>query len=457
MDVAKVAYLDPEVEDMLVARRARARGITNLRETWAHRGCAVLVAAGGGLLLAVSSPRALSPVLLVCLVAGYALATRVNFEVGPGTFQPTELFVVPMLLLLPPPVVPAAVAAGMLAGHLPDVLRGKASTATFAPLVASSGFVLLPAAVAIALGTPGAAAGRDWLLVPLLVGAQFVGDFGIAAACSFTALGVRPRQLVEPMRWVFTFDALLAPVGLAVAAAASSSRFAVLLPISALYVLARLARDREAAISNSLELSRAYRGTAFLLGDVVEADDPYTGTHSRAVVELAVAVADRLNVSMNERRLTELVALLHDVGKIRVPKEIIHKPGPLTAAERVIVETHTRDGQELLSTVGGLLDEIGRLVRSCHERWDGDGYPDGLAGEQIPLVSRIVCCADALNAMTTDRPYRAALPLSVALDELRRCSGTQFDPAVVAAVVEHVGSTVRVSPGAAVRRAFAVA
>jgi HD-GYP domain-containing protein (c-di-GMP phosphodiesterase class II) len=151
-------------------------------------------------------------------------------------------------------------------------------------------------------------------------------------------------------------------------------------------------------------------------------------------VSLTLAVADRLGLSARQRRSAELTALLHDVGKIRIPAEIINKPAALTADERAVINTHTIEGERMLERVGGLLGEVGRLVRSCHERWDGQGYPDGLAGEDIPLVARIVCCCDAYNAMTTDRPYRAALLAAEALAEVEQNAGTQFDPCVVEAL-----------------------
>jgi HD-GYP domain-containing protein (c-di-GMP phosphodiesterase class II) len=182
-------------------------------------------------------------------------------------------------------------------------------------------------------------------------------------------------------------------------------------------------------------LGDAYRGTAFLLGDVVEADDAYTGTHSRHVVDLVMAVADDLSLNEADRRDAEFVALLHDVGKIRIPGSIINKPGPLDAEERALMETHTVIGEEMLERVGGMLGHVGHLVRSCHERWDGNGYPDKLAAEKIPLVARIVCACDAFSAMTTDRPYRKARTTEEALAELETCSGTHFDPLVVAALL----------------------
>ena len=135
------------------------------------------------------------------------------------------------------------------------------------------------------------------------------------------------------------------------------------------------------------------------------------------------------------------MALLHDVGKIRIPAEIINKPGPLDAAERAIIETHTIEGERLLEQVGGLLGHVGRLVRSCHEHWDGNGYPDRLAGEQIPLVARIVCACDAYSAMTTDRSYRRARSPPKRSPSSHRCAGTQFDPSVVDALAAAIEAT----------------
>jgi putative nucleotidyltransferase with HDIG domain len=185
----------------------------------------------------------------------------------------------------------------------------------------------------------------------------------------------------------------------------------------------------------AIELSRAYRGTTLLLSDVLEADDEYTGFHSRGVVSLSIAVADAMGLNSAERRNVEFGALLHDVGKIAVPKEIINKPGPLTDDEWVVIKMHTIEGQRMLDRVGGLLSQVGKIVRSSHEKWDGTGYPDGLLGDQIPVGSAIVACCDAFSAMTTDRSYRAAMSLDEAIEEVEANSGTQFSPAVVAALL----------------------
>ncbi len=146
----------------------------------------------------------------------------------------------------------------------------------------------------------------------------------------------------------------------------------------------------------------------------------------------------KLGLSSEQKRNLEFGALLHDVGKIAIPKEIINKPGQLDEHEWEIIRTHTVEGQKLLDTVGGFMREVGLIVRSHHERWDGGGYPDGLAGEAIPLESRIVSCCDTWNAMRTDRSYRKRLPFNLAAEEMRSVAGTQLDPRVVAALLEVV-------------------
>jgi HD-GYP domain-containing protein (c-di-GMP phosphodiesterase class II) len=210
------------------------------------------------------------------------------------------------------------------------------------------------------------------------------------------------------------------------------------LPLAWLFQLFSI--DRRERYTKALELQRAYRGTVMLLSDVVESDDSYTAEHSRSVVELVNTVADELGIPEASRQELEFAAMLHDVGKISIPKNVLNKPSRLTEAEFELMKTHTIEGQFMLDRVGGLLGRVGEIVRSCHERWDGNGYPDGLAGEQIPFPSRIVFCCDAYNAMTTTRVYRKAMPHEDAVAELREHAGTQFDPVVVEAlikVVEH--------------------
>ncbi len=157
-------------------------------------------------------------------------------------------------------------------------------------------------------------------------------------------------------------------------------------------------------------------------------------THVAGVVALALAVGRRLELDARRQRELEFGALLHDIGKLRTPQEILDKPGPLTEEEWDVIRRHPIDGQQMLDRIGGGLSDVGRIVRSHHERWDGGGYPDGLTGEQIPLAARIIAAADAFSAMTTDRPYRRAVGTRDALLELQACVGSQFDATVVHAL-----------------------
>ena len=182
-------------------------------------------------------------------------------------------------------------------------------------------------------------------------------------------------------------------------------------------------------------LDRAYTGTAEALAAALEAKDSYTAEHSRSLVEHAEAVARKLGLDDREVERVRLGAIFHDIGKIAVPDSILNKPGPLTDAERREMEKHTIAGERILRPIEFLRDVL-PIVRHEHERWDGQGYPDGLAGEEIPIGARIVLACDAYDAMTSDRPYRPALPAEVARQELVRNAGSQFDPRVVEALLE---------------------
>jgi HD-GYP domain-containing protein (c-di-GMP phosphodiesterase class II) len=278
----------------------------------------------------------------------------------------------------------------------------------------------------------------DWPIYVAALAAQCAVDYAIQAPHQRFVNGVPFSLMARYMSWTCLVETALARVGLLVALVAVDEPVAMSFVLPLIALLFVFARERQVRIDHALELSHAYRGTALLLGDVVEADDAYTGLHSRDVVTLVLGVCDRLGVEGRDRRDAEFAALLHDVGKIKIPSEIINKPGKLAADEFELIKAHTVEGERLLSRVGGLLGNVGHIVRSCHEDWDGTGYPDGLSGEQIPLVARIVRCCDAFSAMTTDRSYRKAMGTAEAVAELRRCSGTDFDPAVVEALIAAV-------------------
>lgn len=163
--------------------------------------------------------------------------------------------------------------------------------------------------------------------------------------------------------------------------------------------------------------------------------DGYTAEHSTETLALAEQVAERLGIADAEAETVTLTAVLHDVGKIGVPSDVLRKPGPLTPEERSEMQRHPVIGERILSGVPALAP-VASAIRHEHERWDGRGYPDGLSGEAIPLASRIVLACDAWHAMTSDRPYRSAMSRSDAFGELARCAGSQFDPAVTEALIE---------------------
>jgi putative nucleotidyltransferase with HDIG domain len=391
---------------------------------------ALLAAIAAGLLLAGGGHGDVSAAFV--LVPALAVAYRIEFAVGAGIAMPTQLVFVPLLLTVPASAVPACVVLGVVGARVPDVLRRARHPSRLLVAVNDAWYALAPAAVVLALGPEHLSLAAAPLLVAAFA-AQVLGD-GILSSLRMAAVGVNPRGAAGELVQVWTTDLLLTPVGFAAALATVPAG-----PVGALLVLPLgvllqwFARERQARLGQALVLSETYRRIALLLGDVIGDDDEYTGDHSQGVVALAGDVAAELGLDEQQLQLTELGALLHDVGKIQVPKSIINKSGPLDDAEWEVMRTHTVLGQDMLDRVGGWLAEVGVVVRASHERWDGGGYPDALEGEEIPLAARIVACCDAYSAMTTDRSYRRARPTADALDELRACAGTHFDPRVAAA------------------------
>jgi putative nucleotidyltransferase with HDIG domain len=430
---------DPYVEELLGTASGRAAAPLPGRELRAELACgALLLAAVGALAVFAPSERTLQPLVALGLIAVFAVAQQVQFEVGIGYTVPTQLVLMPMLILAPPALVPLLVAAGMLIGRLPSYLRGEVHPSRVAFVLPDAFYAVGPALV-MAVLAPAHVGLEDWPVLAVALGAQAVCDAGFTGLRIWLALGTPPQMQLRLFAWVLTVDAALAPVGILAGVAGQRQPLAIALVLPIMGLLAFFARERRAHIDKALALSHAYRGTALLMSDLLEADDAYTGgEHSHGVVALALAVGDTLALGARDRRNLEFAALLHDIGKIRVPDEIINKPGKLTDEEFEVIKRHPVDGQEMLERVGGVLAEVGIIVRHHHERWDGGGYPDRIAGDAIPLAARIICACDAYSAMTTNRPYRAALPVAEAVAELERCSSDQFDPAVVAALVRTV-------------------
>jgi putative nucleotidyltransferase with HDIG domain len=409
------------------------------------------LAVGGGFLMAAAVLALLAPrighvtlALAIAYVVCAAAATQVRFDIGGGITVPTQVVFVPMLLAMPAALMPLLLMMAWALGMTPAVLAGRLAPSRLLTAPGNSWFALGPALVLVLaddhspIGHPG--------VLALALAAQFAGDFLSNLLRERMRGGPSARELASEVSRIYLMDVALSPVGLAVAFATIQHSWAVLSVLPLFGVMSVFSREREARMEQLVELNDAYRGTALVLGDVVEADDAYTGEHCRGVVRLSLNVARALGLDSQRCRTVEFGALLHDVGKIAIPNEIINKPGKLDEEEWAIVKMHTIEGQRMLETVGGLMRSVGRIVRSSHERWDGAGYPDGLRGEHIPLESRIVSACDAFDAMTTTRSYRKGMSTDVAVAELTANSGTQFDPAVVAALLAVLE---RPSPGLA--------
>jgi HD-GYP domain-containing protein (c-di-GMP phosphodiesterase class II) len=438
MQTPPLPTIDAGTERLIEERlEARPRALPARQKLVETTVALVWLTAAVALAVLATPAQSFSLPLALAFAAAYVVVHHIQFTVGEGTVIPTQFVFVPMLLLLPAPYVPLLLAATLAVWTAFPGARGASPAQRTLLAVNDAAFALAPAVVLVAFDaqTP------EWSSWPVYV-AALAAQFGADAAREVVrdlAVGVPPRVVLAELAQVYRVDALLAPIGLlaAVAAAGAPAAALLVLPLAALFSF--FSREHEARVLQSVELGRAYRGTALLLRDLLEEDDEYTGHHTEDVVDLAVRVATQMGVSEDIKRETELGALLHDIGKIHIPDAIINKPGKLNDEEWAIMKTHTIEGQRMLDQVGGLLGTVGVVVRASHEDFDGTGYPDGLAGEQIPLAARIVSACDAFNAMTTTRSYRPAMPIEKAVAELRRCSGAQFDPDVVEALLVVVG------------------
>jgi diguanylate cyclase (GGDEF)-like protein len=209
-----------------------------------------------------------------------------------------------------------------------------------------------------------------------------------------------------------------------------------------LRLLVGIAHQSKLALTNAGNfdtLERTFLETVEALANALEANDEYTSSHARWITDLSLKVGAELGLEGPSLKRLELGALFHDIGKIGIPETILSKPGPLTPDERKVVEMHPELGEKIIAPIDRL-EEVRPIVRHCHERFDGDGYPDRLSGDEIPIEARIILVCDAYHAMTTDRPYRKRLPKSEALRRLEEAAGTQFDPRVVQACVRLLAS-----------------
>ncbi len=253
---------------------------------------------------------------------------------------------------------------------------------------------------------------------------------------SGTAWGVIQTLVPVMAPSVLLWIAVLAPLAIAYELLSPWAALLFLFPALAaqrLFIMYQEQRRLAAELTEANQsLRRANLSFASALVTTLDARDRYTAGHSAAVAVYARDIAEHMGCSVETQQLAHLSGLLHDIGKIGVPPGVLEKNGPLTLHERRKMEEHSVVGERILSNVEAYA-EIARIVRHHHERLDGQGYPDGLQGEGIPLISRIICVADAYNAMTSDRPYREAMRVDVARNRLLQAAGSQFDAEVVAA------------------------
>ncbi|MEA2457316.1 MAG: hypothetical protein QOC95_288 [Thermoleophilaceae bacterium] len=426
-----------DLEGLVAEARARRPQPMPARERAVAAGMALayLVAAAAVGVAVAPNDRPLDVPVVIALVLLVALTMRAQFEIGPGVASPAALAIVPMLFLAPLHLVALLVPAAQVISRIPDFVTKRAHVDrwlfAFADAWPTLGFVLL-----LGLFAPGPpSADHAWIYIAAL-GAEMVLGFANVVVGDALMYGVPSMQAVRIAAWAYGIGMILTPVAYVTAVVAVKDPIALATIVPLLWLLSVFSKERKERYAAALELSQTYRGTVMVLSDVVEADDNYTAYHCRSVVELATAVGNALKLNYKQVQELEIAALLHDVGKIAIPKEILNKPARLTDAEFDLMKTHTVEGQALLDRIGGRMARIGMIVRSCHERWDGRGYPDGLMGEEIPEAARIVFCCDAYSAMTTDRPYRGAMSRDAAVEELRANAGSQFEPRIVEALVK---------------------
>ncbi|MFN8187108.1 MAG: HD domain-containing protein [Gaiellales bacterium] len=398
---------------------------------------AVCGAMGAGL---ASAGHAAEPLWLVLGLGGLAaLAERSGIRLSRNLQVSISLLPTLFAAVVFGPVAGMVVGAMSMLGALGrPYMRWAVYTCTGGLIGGGAG---LAAAAAATLADPGLG-GLALATVAGVVTAQALD----LVFCSFT-LRLRGTQPVgEMLRTVIPvlptaallYTAVVGPLAFAYLEISPWSVGFFLLPalaaqrLFAMYQAQRELADDLAVVNDKLE--RANLSFASALVTTLDARDRYTAGHSAAVAVYSRDIAAELGMTPEEQQTIHLAGLLHDIGKIGVTPGILEKPGPLTLAERRKMEEHSAIGERILANVEAYA-EIARIVRHHHERIDGRGYPDGITADEIPLVSRIICVADAYNAMTSDRPYRDAMPSHVARERLLQAAGSQFDAAVVEAFV----------------------
>jgi putative nucleotidyltransferase with HDIG domain len=372
---------------------------------------------------------------LLALGAVAALAERQQVAINDRTWQSVTFL----------PLVFSAVAFGPLGafvvGAISNVWELRESRSRWFVYTPIRGLTAATAGLVAWKLVPSPTTFGQYLLASLFASVALVASDG--ALVAITAW-VRHRSVATYLREVTSVSLLTVPLYIPVLALFLYGYHLYSLRLVIIFFLPALAAQRllhlyqqEKVVSEDLagandRLRRASLSFATALVATLDARDQYTAGHSAAVAIYARDIAQRMGLSEESQELVHLCGLVHDIGKIGLPAGLLEKPGPLTLEERRHMEQHPEIGERILRNVDDY-SEIADIVRSHHERIDGMGYPDGLHGEDIPLLARIIGVADAYDAMTSDRPYREALPSRVARMRLAQAVETQFDTTVVAA------------------------
>lgn len=403
---------------------------------WYAAGLALAVVGLGAAVAELAPGVEMAPWLIAILAAVGFLAERESVFITPNTQMSVSALPVVFAAVVGGPYAGMIVAAATLLtdfGH--PYTRWMIWTSTRVLVAGASGLG------ASAVLTADASLGRILLAVGVAGAIEAVGDIGLnSLTVALRRSGTFSATARAMSRLILSTLPLYAPVvGVLAYSYRELSEWTILLffvPAFAAHRLlikyqeqGRLVLDLAAANSR---LEQANLSFATALVAALDARDEYTAGHSAAVAIYARDIARRLGMSDGDQQLAHVCGLVHDIGKVGLPAGLLEKPGPLTLGERRRMEEHSTIGQRILAKVDGY-GEIARIVRHHHERVDGQGYPDGLLDEDIPLLSKIIAVADAYNAMTSDRPYREAMPTRVARLRLAQAAETQFDTAVVAA------------------------
>lgn len=366
----------------------------------------------------------------------FADALAIRFAVGSNRHAHTSFSFLPVLAsaILFPPVVVVSLAGALT---LTTEIAIRARVLWIVVLNTALSIVTVSVAIGVA-NTFGGVYAEPFELNLLafsgLVGTSFFANIAIVSGFVSLRSG-KPyvavaRQILGPSGGNVLYGILSSPIALLIAYLYDRLYIGGIVLVILPLLLIRY------SYLSKLQLEQANKDLLRVLIKTIETRDPYTSGHSVRVSKIAGAIARDLGLPRRRIEQVETAALLHDVGKIdMLYASIIQKPTPLTEDESRIIKTHAVKGAELLQSLSSLPEEVVRGVRHHHERYDGKGYPDGLVGKEIPLVSRIIMLCDSIDAMLSDRPYREAMSVDEVAAEIVRCSGSQFDPDIVDTII----------------------